>query len=239
LDRNYDTYWNYRISTNNINVMPRHIEIVNIIKENKPEGKVLDLGCGEGHVLNRLTENFERYGCDISEKPLYFLDNDVNTKICNLNEGFPFNNIFDVIVCSELLEHLENPEDVLQNISQHLKPDGLSLITIPNYKNTRLGGGDPFHLHGWKISDFCKVLKANGLTVEKFYPTYFKWRGFSTIGKPILNRFLRCFRFLYDLFGEQNLFICKKHKRIYNNGISGHGKTLFQRISTRRKEGQS
>lgn len=43
---------------------------------------------------------------------------------------FP-NNTFDVIFCGELLEHIENPTNVLNEIHRILKPNGNVLITVP------------------------------------------------------------------------------------------------------------
>jgi 2-polyprenyl-3-methyl-5-hydroxy-6-metoxy-1,4-benzoquinol methylase len=117
----YERYWKDRIKKNKMPMMPRHREIVKIITSSRSSGKILDLGCGEGHILNILPDSLKKYGCDISELPLKFLDDNVTAKTCDLNKEFPFDDVFDVIVCSEVLEHLENPERLLQNISNHIK----------------------------------------------------------------------------------------------------------------------
>lgn len=47
-------------------------------------------------------------------------------------DSIPFrDNFFDAIICSELLEHVENPESVLREIFRILKPEGRVFITVP------------------------------------------------------------------------------------------------------------
>ncbi|MGF3555343.1 MAG: hypothetical protein ACQXXF_08825, partial [Thermoplasmatota archaeon] len=63
----YERYWKDRIKKNKMPMMPRHREIVKIITSSRSSGKILDLGCGEGHILNILPDSLKKYGCDISE----------------------------------------------------------------------------------------------------------------------------------------------------------------------------
>jgi len=39
---------------------------------------------------------------------------------------------FNIIVCSEVLEHLRNPSEFLNSMKKMLKPNGIIIITIPN-----------------------------------------------------------------------------------------------------------
>jgi len=205
----YNKYWNSRISKKYISVMPRHNEILKIIKNHKKTGKVLDLGCGEGHILNNL-EEFDRYGCDITQKPFKYLDKNIKKKVCDLEKDIPYEQLFDVIICSETLEHIKNPDNIIEYISKHIKPKGLILITIPNYKNVKDKGGDSTHLNGWKISQFTKLLDEKNIEVELHYPTYFKWRFLSTARISFITSILNLIKsdFFYDWIGEQILFIC-------------------------------
>ena len=76
----------------------------------------------------------------------------------------------DIILCSEVLEHIEQPPSAIEEIARILKPDGYALITTPNpanlvermgYALDRLSGGGLKKIlkwsvnrcqHGWKLS---------------------------------------------------------------------------------------
>ena len=47
-------------------------------------------------------------------------------------EDFAFSERFDIIICSEVLEHLKRPEEMLNGLKELVKKDGIFLFTIPN-----------------------------------------------------------------------------------------------------------
>ncbi len=49
----------------------------------------------------------------------------------NIEEGFIFGE-YDYILCPDILEHLTNPKEVLNNLTKILKPDGYIFANIPN-----------------------------------------------------------------------------------------------------------
>lgn len=207
---NYEDYWKKRVKRGYMSLMPRHREIVRIIIETKNSGRILDLGCGEGHILKMLSNSYEKYGVDVSKTALKLAnDKNIHIKLCNLNKDFPFDMKFDFMICSEVLEHLENPFDVLENVKKHLTEDGLFLVTIPNVTHWRhrvsllLGKSpnyDKTHINFWDLDSFIKLLHDRGYEILDFYPTYFDPRFFSKL--PRLKS-------TYRLFGKQFLFICK------------------------------
>lgn len=206
----YEDYWKKRIKRGYTQLMPRHRKIVRIIIETRNSGRILDLGCGEGHILKMLPNSYEKYGVDVSKTALKLAnDKNIHIKFCNINKDFPFDMKFDFIICSEVLEHLENPFDVLENVKKHLTEDGLFLVTIPNVTHWRhrvslllgkLPNYDKTHINFWDLDSFIKLLYNRGYEILNFYPTYFHPRFFSKLSR------LKC---TYRLFGKQFLFICK------------------------------
>jgi SAM-dependent methyltransferase len=99
-------------------------------------GKVLDVGCAYGLMLKRFPNSFEKYGTDISEYAI----NEAKKRlprgtfsVSNAEERLPFqDDFFDIAVCNNVSEHLENPSLALKNIFQVLKNDGLLYVTTPN-----------------------------------------------------------------------------------------------------------
>jgi 2-polyprenyl-3-methyl-5-hydroxy-6-metoxy-1,4-benzoquinol methylase len=52
-------------------------------------------------------------------------------------ENIPENEKFDAIVCSEVLEHLYDPSQVVKNFDGILAPNGIIVVTVPNGKGPR------------------------------------------------------------------------------------------------------
>ncbi len=84
---------------------------------------------------------------------------------------------FDRIVCTEVLEHTQDPEAILATIARLLRPQGVAVITVPNdplilrlkglIRRTPVGwalrdsvkwGGDEFHIHQWTPDEFERLL---------------------------------------------------------------------------------
>ena len=107
-----------------------------IIKENK---KILDVGCGSGFIASEMTK---RYNLD--RKNFYLIDID-NYLIFPENKGMNFfssdisfsklpfaNDSFDIVLSSQVIEHLENPFNYLREIERVLKPGGYFILSLPN-----------------------------------------------------------------------------------------------------------
>lgn len=101
-------------------------------KQNSPaDNKILNIGGGTGQV-SAIYKNigFEVYNLDIE----IALQDERNIKF-DLNQGsnLPFpNEYFDIIVCQEIIEHIENPWKLLRDASRVLKKDGLIIVSTPN-----------------------------------------------------------------------------------------------------------
>ena len=110
-----------------------------------PGGTMLDLGCGEGRHIFGLMEKFPDLKCigldphieslDKAFEGLKFLESISNTKTNFLSGSaysLPFSdNSFDLVVCSEVLEHLHDYKDAIKEINRVLKPGGQFLASVP------------------------------------------------------------------------------------------------------------
>lgn len=100
--------------------------------------KVIEVGCGAGDILSKI-RGYYLTGLDISQ---YILDiaqkNYPGIKFVLGNaENLPEKirkNRYDKIICSELLEHTENPQKVLGEIKRIAKKESVIVISIPNEK---------------------------------------------------------------------------------------------------------
>lgn len=87
--------------------------------------KILDYGCGNGELVKFLSKNYSIVGYDPYGN---FKKNDKNLSN-NINEIF--NNKYDLIILSHILEHIVNFDDEFKNINNLLNKNGLILFEIP------------------------------------------------------------------------------------------------------------
>ena len=106
-----------------------------LIRRYRGSGKLLEIGCGLGHVLQRLDDRFETHGIDLSE---YAIERArANTPSSVLNVG-PAEDVaalpgpFDVIVAFHVVEHLVDPAAVLNDCARATRPGGLLIFATPN-----------------------------------------------------------------------------------------------------------
>lgn len=109
----------------------------NRIKElliRKNGGKLLEVGCGEGNFLKEAERYFDVTGIDISEyainKAKKILGNKVS--VGNIERINLQSNYYDAIAAFNLLEHLENPKDVIKKLYSVLKKGGILMGSVPN-----------------------------------------------------------------------------------------------------------
>ena len=98
---------------------------------------ILDLGCGDGTRLNYLTNpKTEGTGVDVSDMAISFSKKTYpNLNFLNADlEKLPFqNNKFDLTYSAYVLEHLDNPEKVLNEAIRVTKQGGNIILIAPNY----------------------------------------------------------------------------------------------------------
>jgi methionine biosynthesis protein MetW len=99
------------------------------------KGKILDLGCGEG-FLGSLCKNTHRWtGIEFDSGSVKRAKKKgLQVKQYDLNKGkIPFKSEqFDIVVASDVLEHIIYSQKILQEIKRVLKDGGLAIISLPN-----------------------------------------------------------------------------------------------------------
>jgi 2-polyprenyl-3-methyl-5-hydroxy-6-metoxy-1,4-benzoquinol methylase/Zn ribbon nucleic-acid-binding protein len=157
---------------NNRNLM----EIKSIIKN----GKLLEIGCGDGHFLQlaRDKDNFEVFGVELDPETSQYARTkrgliNVKTEAFE-NIKYP-ENFFDVVYMNDVLEHLQNPLQIMEECYKILKEGGLIVINVPNVdglvykfvgeKHTCVFGFE--HLNFFSDKTLSSILTKIGFDVKK------------------------------------------------------------------------
>lgn len=117
-------------------------KMLNLAKINEKD-RVIDIGCGEGFLLKEIKNVAELVGTDISKTALNrakeILTSRPEIKLVKADaQRMPISDdYFDVILCSEMLEHVPYPKIVLKEFYRILKKTGNFVISIPNEKRTQ------------------------------------------------------------------------------------------------------
>lgn len=162
--------------------------LFSLIKPLKPV-KILDVGCGEGFTLKKLEEKKigkANEGIDYSEeaikigKNIYPSLKIMSGNVYDLN--YP-DNSFDIVLCTEVLEHLDDPDravDELKRVSSKY-----ILFSVPNEpfftvvnllrgKYLKTLGRHPEHINLWSVYGIERLMKRHDLkVVKRKYP--FAW----------------------------------------------------------------
>jgi 2-polyprenyl-3-methyl-5-hydroxy-6-metoxy-1,4-benzoquinol methylase len=107
------------------------------------DANILDVGCGNGVISRHLGRlGFNVTGIDISEKTVEIarsLTDLPNVKFLKMSaeELVASGKQYDAIICSEVLEHLTDPGNLLITLNKSLKDQGKLIVTVPNGKGPR------------------------------------------------------------------------------------------------------
>lgn len=157
-------------------------------KMDKKDIKILDIGCGTGMAAGKLRNFGKVFGTDISCKSIEEARRRLDGACVSLGEKPPFKNkVFDVVVCTEVIEHLLDPKGALAEFNIVLKAGGYLIISTPNpwywqiIRNKIIAA-----LRGQKagtgqiVENFISpkklknMLKKEGFEVEEFTTAFFK-----------------------------------------------------------------
>jgi SAM-dependent methyltransferase len=99
-----------------------------------PQAKVLEVGCGVGYLGKRLQASFRYTGVDVSEDAVVFAKkHGVNNVQVGEAECLPFPpETFEAVIAFDVVEHLKEPGQFLQEAHRVLRLDGTLLIRTPN-----------------------------------------------------------------------------------------------------------
>ncbi len=155
----------------------------------EPRSKVLDLGCGEGELLQWLAENkgVDARGVEISgPKVQRAIARGVSVYQCDIDEGladYP-EATFDYVILSQTLQETRHPRQVLREM---LRVGRRAIVAFPNFGHWRVRASmlvsgraprtklfpyawyDSPNIHFLTVHDFEELVAQEGLVVERRY----------------------------------------------------------------------
>jgi 2-polyprenyl-3-methyl-5-hydroxy-6-metoxy-1,4-benzoquinol methylase len=174
------------------------------------DGRLLEMGCGLGHLLGLLQDDFQAVGIDLIDYSIeqtrhnapradaYQLD------VSDIADEFQ-PGTFSVVVALHLVEHLPDPEQTIRDVNRLLQPGGVFLYATPQptytlrrFKDHRTDaiGKDQTHINvhppaqwrAWSEANGFEVVRqfGDGLWDVPYFPLIPKAIQFGLFGAPAL-----------------------------------------------------
>lgn len=139
-------------------------------------GKVLEIGCGDGSLLNNLRNlGWEVEGVDFDPGAVRTAieHHQLNVRLGSVEEQGYLDSSFDAIVMSHVIEHIPDPVRLLAECARLLKPGGTVVISTPNlnsmgyqhFKSSWLSLDPPRHLYLFNSQTLTNTVQKGGLEV--------------------------------------------------------------------------
>lgn len=184
--------------------------VSDVLSDVPPASVILDLGCGNGSMLAQFRKRFSRlHGLEMSSSGLVeakkaypeiqFAQADLTADL----SGHPLAGQCDVVISTEVVEHVFLPRIFAKNCFQFLKPGGRLILSTPYHgylKNLALAAAgkmdahftalwDYGHIKFWSRRTLTELLEEAGFTVSGFHGAGrmpFLWKSMVLVaGKPV------------------------------------------------------
>ena len=200
-------------------------------------GQLLELGCGLGHLLGLLEDDFRCVGIDLAEYSVEQLARNAPKAegiVMSADDLSCFETqSFDVVVALHLVEHLPDPADTIRQVNRILTRGGLFLYATPNpgyslrhFKDpaTDAIGKDPTHINvqppaqwrSWTEEGGFSVLRhfGDGLWDVPYFPLIPKLIQFGMFGLPAFGQVVTRSTMIPLSMGVNQVLIARKESNL-------------------------
>jgi 2-polyprenyl-3-methyl-5-hydroxy-6-metoxy-1,4-benzoquinol methylase len=170
------------------------------IQENAKDGdNILDVGCGDMY-LSTLLPQYNWTGIDVNT----FKAKGKAVKHELENTPYPFADAsFDLVICSEVLEHIFDPMIVTKEIRRLIKPTGTYILSTPNHNfiDHHFRGFEQIvyntteswrkeHIHQYTIEAHNEMLTKGGFKIQKYVGADAHLSVFWCQGREIIKQYI-------------------------------------------------
>ena len=177
-------------------------------------GKILDVGCGLGYLLSGLKEDWDRHGVEISAFAAEHAKEWGKIHVGDLRSANYPEESYDVISIMHVIEHIEDPLEMLLLIKKSLKKSGKLILATPDFDSgcARLFGDnyrllDDAHISLFTSDSMHRFLRDHGFEIERVEYPFFDTDYFS---EENLMRLFDTSKISPPFYGNFMTFYCRK-----------------------------
>ncbi|MFK7781578.1 class I SAM-dependent methyltransferase [Psychroserpens sp.] len=182
--------------------LKRKLKLINSFQfESK---KLLDIGCGTGDFLKTAKDNqWQVTGVEPNAKARAIANTKTNNSVYDIDELLKFEpHSFEVITLWHVLEHLPKLEHHIAVIESLLKPNGILIIAVPNYKsydalyykNFWAAFDAPRHLWHFSQKSITKLVEKKEMHLVNTKPMLFDSYYVSLLSEKYKNGYMNPFK---------------------------------------------
>jgi 2-polyprenyl-3-methyl-5-hydroxy-6-metoxy-1,4-benzoquinol methylase len=171
-------------------LVARFIESLSRLVRKAAPKSILEIGCGEGFLALALArQGYAVRGIDVRERAIDFASRRAQETGMTSRLRFEAGDLYkfsaedfreDLLVCCEVLEHLDHPEDALERLAE--LPAEYAVFSVPReplwrilnlcrFKYLDKWGNTPGHVNHWSKNSFLSFIKKRYAVLDILTPT--------------------------------------------------------------------
>ena len=193
--------------------------------ETRNTSRILEVGCGDGALSGLIYKTFgcELIGLEPSTDGIRYC-REMFTRFnfqgtFEISEGYSFrypDNHFDFVILADVIEHLQHPDLMLQEIKRVLKPGGRTIITTPI--RTSEYPEDKMHVHEFYPDELLSLCqKYFDTPVQTVYSHPVAWHELYSYGKKRNRSLIRLYCRIFDKLFGRNVFLQNQSNSQWKN----------------------
>lgn len=159
-----------------------YLNLLESYQGGKLRGRLLEIGCGQGDFLVRAANRglhitgveYSKYSVEVAQNKI----GNRGTVYCGeINQIIALNECFDIIVFTDVLEHIRDPRDFLKKVYSLLSKDGIVVIAVPTldsfsarFMKSRWVEFKPEHLWYLSTNTLTRLLHSESFAEIKIKP---------------------------------------------------------------------
>lgn len=203
INRHYSKkYFEYQKNVGQLGAILNKFKFAQFVSKNDV---VIDFGCGGGYLLKNLNVK-SRLGVEVNPEAVKQARQN-KIKIYSKSESIE-NNIADVIISNNALEHVDEPLLELKILRKKLKKNGKLVLVVPHERISEWGLTNiDQHLYTWSPMNLGNLITRAGFKVDKIDYIKYKWPPiyYQEIHQLLGKTFFDLFCYIYGHLNTKSI----------------------------------